>query len=110
MALTEDQVIDIRREVGSAPDDAALDAIFARNGGDIDGLILEVLEIRYADMIRNPGSYSISGKYSESRLAEQLKALLAKINGIRARLGLPPLDGEGESVFSIVAPAERPPR
>lgn len=74
MALTEDQLVDIRRQIGNDPDDAALNAIYDRTA-DVDELVLEVLETRLAEMRRNPSSFSVAGKYSESRTAEQLKSL-----------------------------------
>jgi hypothetical protein len=107
VALTEGQLVDIRRQVGNAPDDAALNLIYDRVES-VDELVLEVLEIRYADMLRNPASYSISGKYSETKSAEQLKGLLAKISSLRAKLGLDPVD-EG-SVMGIVHAVAQDPR
>jgi hypothetical protein len=82
--LTEDQRIEIRREIGNAPSDTELDEIYDRqvaNGvsDPLDALVLEVLEIRYAERLRNPDSFSVPGEYSESRNAESLKALAAQI-------------------------------
>lgn len=86
MALTEDQLIQIRRQVGAAPDDAALNEIYDRVG-DLDVLVLEVLETRLAEMRRNPQSFAIPGKYSEARSAEQLKSLEAQVASLGGSSG-----------------------
>lgn len=95
-ALTEDQIVEIRRQVGSEPDDATLQAIYDRTG-DINELILEVLETRLADWLRRPASFNIPGEYGETRSVEQIKALQQQIedlgggpNSTRTRIVPPP--------------------
>lgn len=77
MALTEDQLITIRRAVGDTPDDAALNVIYDRTA-DVDELILEVLEIRLANLKAAPDSFSIPGEYSQSTRG-QIEALEREI-------------------------------
>jgi hypothetical protein len=102
-ALTEDQVVSIRRQVGNAPDDAALQAIYDRTGS-VDDLVLEVLEIRRAEFIRNPSSFSVSGEYSESRTADQLKALDEDVAAAAQAAGVP---APGYATVRVAKP-ERP--
>ncbi len=85
-ALTTEQKVQIRRQVGNAPDDAALQVIYDRLG-DVDAVSLEVLEIRLAEFKRNPMAFSVPGEYSESRSAEQMKALEAQISALASALG-----------------------
>jgi hypothetical protein len=101
VALTQDQVITIRRAVGDTPDDAALEAIYARNGGSVGDLVLEVLERRLANLRAAPDSFSIPGEYSQSTKG-QMDALEKQI----AALG----GGGALGVVSIVSPAYPNPR
>lgn len=78
MALTQDQIVTIRRAVGDTPDDAALDVIYARNGESVDDLILEVLETRLANLEAAPDSFTIPGEYGQST-GKQMDALREKI-------------------------------
>lgn len=92
MPLTEDQRIEVRKDIGNAPSDAELDTIYDRqvaNGVEdpVDALVLEVLEIRYAERLRNPDSFNVPGEYGESRNAESLKALQEKIAGLGGDAG-----------------------
>lgn len=98
MALTQDQLIQIRRKIGTAPDDAALDAIYDRVG-DLDELVLEVLEIRLADMMRAPSSFAVPGEYSQST-SENIRALERDIAALGGPTGL----------VRIVPAASRPSR
>jgi len=100
MALTQDQIVTIRRSVGSKPDDAALDVIYARNGGSVDDLILEVLETRLADLRAAPDSFSIPGEYSQSTRGQMdfLEKQIAALGG-----------GAG-GVVTILDPAPQNPR
>lgn len=100
MALTEDQIVTIRRSVGDTPDDAALNTIYARNGGSVDDLILEVLETRLANLKAAPDSYSIPGEYSQSTKG-QMDALESQI----AALG-----GGASSTVTILDPVAQNPR
>lgn len=105
MSLTVDQKVEIRRQIGNAPADADLEVIYTRTAS-LDETVLEVLEIRLAEMRRNPESFSVPGEYSESRSAAQRKELLAQINGVRARLGLDPLTSESLSLARVVPPPD----
>lgn len=78
MALSQDQIVTIRRAVGDTPDDATLDAIYDRNGGSVDDLVLEVLERRLANLKAAPEQFSIPGEYSQSTKG-QMDALEAAI-------------------------------
>lgn len=97
-ALTEDQLVEIRRQIGSAPDDATLQEIYDRTE-NTDELVLEVLETRYADWLRNPASYTIPGEYGETRSAEQIKALQQQIEGLGSDLG--------QGAVRVVPPPDR---
>jgi hypothetical protein len=109
MALSEDQLVYSRRQIGNKPLDAELNTIFDRVG-NVDQLVLEVLETRYAELIRNPATFSVSGEYSQST-AENIKALAKRITAWRAymvSIGLevgPDLVG---SAVGIVTPANTP--
>lgn len=96
MALSADQLVTIRRAVGTAPDDAELNTIYARTG-DVAELILEVLETRLADMKRQPASFSIPGEYSQST-GDNIRALEKAVASL----------GGGGAVVRIIDP--EPPR
>lgn len=81
-ALTQDQLVYIRKQVGSSPDDASLQAIYDRPV-TVNQLVLEVLELRYADLIATPATFAIPGDYSQST-AENIKALAERISSWRA--------------------------
>jgi hypothetical protein len=81
VALTEDQLYQLRRKVGTAPDDATLNALYEQLD-DVDQVAIQVLSERRADLVRKPSSFTIPGDYSESRSAEQLKALDAELGTI----------------------------
>ena len=80
MALTEGDLIWLRRRVGStSPDDDTLGEIFDRVSASesVDPLAdtaLEVLETRLADLRNRPDRMDISGEYSDS-VSEQMKQL-----------------------------------
>lgn len=80
MALTEGDLIWLRRRVGSkAPDDDTLGEIFDRQTADaaddpLAATALEVLETRLADLRNRPDRMDISGEYSDS-VSEQMKQL-----------------------------------
>lgn len=97
MPMTEEQIIETRRQVGNAPDDAALNDTYDRLG-DVDAVVLEVLELRYAELERTPESFSIPGEYSQST-GKNLEALGARISALGG--------GPGAGVVEIVQP-ERP--
>ncbi len=98
MALTADQLVTIRRAVGNAPTDAELDAIYLRTA-DVPELILEVLEIRLADMKRQPASFNIPGEYGQST-GDNISALERTVSAL----------GGGGSVVRIIDPEPRPHR
>lgn len=95
MALSVDQLITIRRAVGTAPSDAELNDIYTRTA-DVDELILEVLEIRLADLKRNPSSFSVPGEYSQST-GENIAALEKSVAAL----------GGGGSLVRIIEPEPR---
>lgn len=65
MALTAGQIIAIRREVGSEPDDVALNLAYDRLGST--GLVaLEILETRYADLVSSPAQFTVFGEYGQN--------------------------------------------
>lgn len=82
MALTTDQLVHIRRSVGNTPDDAELNSIYDRVG-DVDELILEVLETRLANLKAQPDSFSVPGEYSQStsKQMEMLEGQIAALGG-----------------------------
>jgi hypothetical protein len=87
VALTSDQRIEARRQIGNDPDDATLDTMAVRLDDDVDAIVLEVLEIRLAERLRNPDAFTVPGEYGESRNAESLKALQAQIAGLGGTTG-----------------------
>lgn len=79
MALSEDDLILIRRDIGDKPDDGAVEEVYDRLGGDIEGTIDEILETRLATMLASPAQFSIPGEYSQSTDAN-IRALQEKVN------------------------------
>lgn len=107
MPLTEDQRIAVRRQVGNVPDDATLDVIYDRHlaNGVADpsaALVLEVLEIRLAEIKRNPSQFAVPGEYSEGRSDEQMKALEAQITALGGTASV------GGFPFRVVPPPDAP--
>jgi hypothetical protein len=98
VALTESQLIQIRRQVGSKPDDAALQSIYDRTA-DVDELVLEVLETRLADLVSAPAQFTVVGEYGQDT-GKNIEAL-------RAAVGT--LGGAGSRV-RIISPLAKPPR
>lgn len=80
-ALTPDEVIRIRRFTGDTPVDSELQAAYDRYG-TLKGAVLEILEIRKANLLASPLSFTITGEYAQnSRFnVEYLERL---INAIR---------------------------
>jgi hypothetical protein len=99
MALSTDQLVDIRRQIGDTvpPSDADLNAIYDRTG-DVDELVREVLERRLATLLASPAQFSVAGEYSQSTAAN--------IEALRKQLG--DLPGGLTSVRVVEAPAPRP--
>lgn len=108
MALSTDQYVYIRRQTGSTPSDSDLNVIYTRVG-NVDVLVLEVLETRYANLLATPASFTVVGDYSQST-GENLKALAAKIKAWRAWMlsqGLDPGPTDG-SVLTFQEPITTP--
>lgn len=84
MLLTDAQVHYLRTKVGTdAPTDDELQEAFDRLD-DVDSVAREALEIRLADLLAAPESFSVSGEYSQStgRNIDGIKATLATLGGI----------------------------
>lgn len=110
-ALTQDQLVFIRRQVGSQPDDASLQAIYDRPV-TVNQLVLEVLELRYADLILAPAQFAIPGDYSQTT-TENIKALAEQIKDWRAYMvsqGEDPGPGAYDSVVVFTEPDTTPRR
>lgn len=80
-ALTEGQLVTLRRQVGSSPTDGELQLIFDRVGS-LTETAREVLEIRLANLRAEPTSFTVPGEYSQDT-SGQIKALDAQL----AKLG-----------------------
>lgn len=93
---TADELISIRRQVGLAPTDAEVAEIYDHNDDDVDETVLEILEIRAAEMRRNPLSFTVPGEYGESRNINQLEALEDQIGAL----------GGGETGLGVVTVVE----
>lgn len=114
MALTGSDLRYARRKLGSLPADADLNTLYDTlvvEGKDqpLEWMILESLETRLAEMIRNPAQFSVSGEYSQNT-GENIKALKEAITGQRtwmAGLGivLDVSDGVGFGILHAEAPA-----
>lgn len=108
MALIGSELRYARRRVGSLPTDAELNTlhdtlIVEGKVQPTEWVILEVLETRLADLIRNPASFNVSGEYSQSTV-ENIKALKEQIAGQRAWMegqGIV-LDGVAEGGLTIL--------
>jgi uncharacterized protein YecT (DUF1311 family) len=111
VALTGSDLRYTRRRVGSLPADADLNTLYdtlVAEGKDqpVEWLILEVLETRLADLIRNPATFSVSGEYSQST-SSNIDALKAEINAQRAwmaGLGVE-IEGVGFGILHAEGPA-----
>lgn len=79
MAITVDELIAVRREVGDKPDDATVGDVFDRLGGNVEATIDEILETRLATLMASPAQFSIPGEYSQSTAAN-ITALQTKLN------------------------------
>ena len=87
MALSVVQTAYYETRLGTldAADIVDIETRQARLGGDgyEPLVVVEILEIRLADLLKNPAQFSIPGDYSENRTAniEQLTAKLADAQG-----------------------------
>lgn len=70
MALTADQLLILRAELGDAvpPTDETLDQIYALRGGLV-GVVRHVWQSRLANLLNSPASFAVPGEYSESQVA-----------------------------------------
>ena len=73
MSLSDAEIVAIRRRVGSVPDDTELNSIYDRTGS-VTETAREVLELRLAELLRTPATFSVSGEYSQGT-AENIKGL-----------------------------------
>ena len=109
MPLSGDDLTYLRRRVGSSPDDAALEVIYATyedRAHPLEHLTLHVLETRLADLLANPASFSVSGEYSQST-GENIRALTKLVDAQRSHmigLGIV-LDGPPPGGAMTVVPA-----
>lgn len=86
MTLSEQQLLTIREEVGSAPDDATLDALFGELQ-DLTKVSLAVLRPRLADALTAaaagslsiPGAISLGAPAQPTMLLEQVQRLEAEL-------------------------------
>jgi hypothetical protein len=101
-----------RRKLGSLPEDAVLNTLYDTlvvEGKEqpLEWVILETLEVRLAEMIRNPASFSVSGEYSQNT-SENIKALKEAIDGQRSWMEGLGLELEGVPVGFSILHAEEP--
>lgn len=75
MALTADELIYIRSEIGTQepPDDLELEDSYERHGS-VYAVIAEVFRQRIAELLAKPTQFTIPGDYSENT-SENLKTL-----------------------------------
>ncbi len=100
MALTAGQIIAIRREIGSEPDDATLNAAYDRLG-TLGLVALEILETRYADLVSSPAQFTVFGEYGQNT-GQNLIDLRGQLE--RLRSGIPDAGGILTSGVVIYAP------
>lgn len=83
MALSLEQLAEIRAEIGSTepPTDSELFDAFERVGTTKD-VVLQVLNVRLANMLAGPSSVTIPGIYSESNgdSIRELKKQIASVD------------------------------
>jgi hypothetical protein len=112
VALSGGDLRYLRRKVGSLPDDAALQTIYDAYEADaadqpLEWVVLDVLEGRLADLIRNPATFAVAGEYSQSTAAN-IAALEDQIKAHRnymTSLGIA-LDVSDGVPFAITAAAD----
>lgn len=107
--LTEDQVVRVRRFVGDEPADADLDPIWQRHGS-IKGVVLEILEIRKANLLASPLSFTITGEYAQNARfnVEYIKQLISDIREGRVDPDSDDLNGDqGTLVIDTPVPVRR---
>ena len=79
-ALTEDQIVAIRRFIGDEPVDADLQPMYVRYE-NLKGVVLEVLQTRRANLLASPLQFSVVGEYGQNARwnVEYLTDLIDKI-------------------------------
>lgn len=84
MAVPEADLIWIRTKIGDKPVDADVEVVYNRNQYDKRATAAEILERRRANLLANPASFSISGKYSQDTRTniEELKDALGDVAGV----------------------------
>lgn len=82
MALSDDEIQQIRDEIGSTepPTDADLNTSFDRLG-DITEVVRSVLKRRLQDLLAAPASVSVSGVYSENN-TQNIQELQSKLDAL----------------------------
>lgn len=83
MAASAAELAEIRRWVGSTPDDSTLNEIWDRLLS-VNAVALEVLGKRLADFEKDPGSLSVVGDFSQSTDVNirSLNEKIAKLTGL----------------------------
>ena len=104
MALTEDEIVRVRRFVGDDPPDDDLNAIYLRHE-TLKGTVLEILEIRRSNLLASPLSFSVVGEYGQNA-RYNVEFIQKMIDDIRSgRLDPDNDDLEADtSVVSVTAP------
>jgi hypothetical protein len=101
MAITAEQLAEVRDWVGSTPDDGEVGDTFDALGSVRD-TIRRILRRRRADLIANPAQFSVPGEYSQNT-GDNLKYLDALI----ASLDVADISTDSESPPSAVKHFER---
>lgn len=104
-ALTEAQLVTVRRQVGNKPTDAVVQATYDRTG-TLTETVREILEIRVANLRAAPTSFSVPGEYSQDT-AGQIKAIDALLAGLGDLDNTDPEDDAGGLPTVVVARARR---
>src|SRR5690242_3581026 len=82
MAIPDEDLINIREEVGDTPDDATLTEIWDRRH-DWVAVVREVLKLRLANLVAAPAQFDVSGEYSQNTGAN-IKALTQQLANLPA--------------------------
>lgn len=102
MALSTAETQYLRTKVGSGVDPAVLQEAYDRLL-DLDAVAREILEIRRADLLAQPDSFTVVGEYSQStaKQLEGIDSVLASLGGI---------SDLGSGSVRVVDPAASDPR
>ena len=103
MPLTSAQIYQIRREVGDSPDDTTLANNYDRLKS-VNSVVLEILQIRMANLLRSPAHITVFGEVALDNSAniDALKAQMARLSGV-----LVDTSGLAGSGFSFARPRSR---